>query len=443
MRNALFLLIAAVAVAGCAAETPQRTPEPVRLRISPSVDSILVNESVDFMLVDTETGEPRERAGWDIISHHNVPGDRGVMRSDGRYTAPRIVPEPPTVRIAAYSGGRWTQAEFLVVSPDWPPEGTPRPGDGHLHPLYGAPPKIRTSRPIDAGLRGGESVRITAFDMTGRPLLLSHCEISHNDRVVDYAGTITSDYTGTITSECIYTAPSVVPDPPTVGIDILYFREGERPGSAAMAGIPVKILPSEDAVRKDVDEPTSQPERPKPTLTNTLTPEEMPEGVSPALARDARMYAEQHGVELSEAITRLLMQDTVRELENLLYRESDTFGGLWIQHEPEYRVVVAFTKDGEETIARYVQDETLMDLIQVRTVEATYGELMKASREADWTVREVGFRSRTIINVPENMVEVHTPDRSRLEEALRKNGKTLPALVHIVERMLPVRPEGG
>ena len=104
MRNTLFLLIAAVALAGCAAETPQPTPEPIRLEISPSVDSILVNESVDFMLVDTETGEPRERAGWDIVSHHNVPGDRGVMRSDGRYTAPRIAPDPPTVRIAAYSG---------------------------------------------------------------------------------------------------------------------------------------------------------------------------------------------------------------------------------------------------------------------------------------------------------------------------------------------------
>ena len=199
----------------------------------------------------------------------------------------------------------------------------------------------------------------------------------------------------------------------------------------------------EAAVRNDVDEPPSQPDRPRPTQINTLTPEEMSEGIPPALARDARMYAEQHGVELSEAITRLLMQDKVEELENLLYEESGTFGGLWVQHEPEYRVVVAFTKDGEASIARYVKDETLMDLIEVRTVEATYRELMKADREAGWTVREVGFRSRSIINVLENRVEVHTPNRSRLEEALRKNGKTLPALVHIVERKLPIRPEGG
>ena len=202
---------------------------------------------------------------------------------------------------------------------------------------------------------------------------------------------------------------------------------------------------SEEAVvRNDVNESTTQPDRPPPTMMNTLTPEEMPEGISPALARDARMYAEQHGVELSEAITRLLMQDTVGDLADLLYEdEPDTFGGLRVQHEPEFRVVVAFTKEGEETIAKYVQDETLMDLIEVRTVEATYRELMRASREAGWTMAEVGFRSRSIINVPENRVEVHTPDRSRLERALRKSGKTLPALAHIVERKLPVRPEGG
>jgi len=165
-------------------------------------------------------------------------------------------------------------------------------------------------------------------------------------------------------------------------------------------------------------------------------------GASPTLALDARTHAEQHDSKLS--ITRLLMQDTVGELEaDLLYDEPGTFGGLWVQHEPEYRVFVAFTKDGEETIARHVRDESLMELIEVRTVEATYRELMKASREAGWTMAEMGFRSRSIINVPENRVEVHTPDRSRLKEALRKNRKTLPALAHIVERKLPVRPEGG
>ncbi len=170
----------------------------------------------------------------------------------------------------------------------------------------------------------------------------------------------------------------------------------------------------------------------------------MPEGFSLALVRDAQIYAAQHDVELTEAITRLLLRDSVGELDtDLLSNESGTLGGLWIQNEPGYRVVIAFNKDGEKTIAKYVEDEALMGLIQIRTVQATYRELMQSLREAGWIVAELGFRSVSDINLFENRVEVYTPDRARMEGALQKNGKTLPAHVHIVERKLPVRPEGG
>ncbi len=230
----LFLLIVALAMVGCAADTPQPTARPDKFEISPAIESIFINKSVDFKLVDAATGEPAERSGWRIASPHNVPGDRGVMRRDGSYTAPRLAPDPAIVRIEAYSGGLWTQTEFVVVNPDWPPE-TPRPGDSHLHPVFGAPPTIRTSKPIDAGLRTGESVRFTAFDVTGRPLLVSHYEVEHKDEVVDYAGSVTTDG--------VYTAPSVVPDPPRVWINILYYREGAEPGSIALTGRSIKILP--------------------------------------------------------------------------------------------------------------------------------------------------------------------------------------------------------
>ena len=235
MKSAILTLLVPVILAGCTTNTPQPTARLDKVEISPSIDSVFVNKSVDFELVDSATGELVEPAGWRIASPHNVPGDRGVMRSDGRYTAPRLAPEPPTVQIKAKSGGHWTQAEFVVVNPDWPPEGTPRPGDSHLHPVYGAPPKIITSKPIDSGLRTGESVRFTAFDMTGRPLVVHHYEVEHQDEVVDYAGSITHDG--------VYTAPSVVPEPPRVRINILYYREGAEPGSLALIGPSIKILP--------------------------------------------------------------------------------------------------------------------------------------------------------------------------------------------------------
>ena len=89
---------------GRAPDNPEPTAEPGAIEILPSIDIIFIDEAVDFLLVDIETNEPGERASWCITSHHNVPGDRGVIRSDGRYSAPRLIPDPQTVQMWAKSG---------------------------------------------------------------------------------------------------------------------------------------------------------------------------------------------------------------------------------------------------------------------------------------------------------------------------------------------------
>ena len=160
----------------------------------------------------------------------------------------------------------------------------------------------------------------------------------------------------------------------------------------------------------------------------------MPEGVSEAIVRDAQMYVADYGVELSEAIRRLTLQDPIGKLgATLESNEADTLGGFWIQHEPEYRVVVAFTRDGEETIAKYVQDGPLVGIIELRTVDATLEELKRSQREAGSIVRGLGFRAASGINVFENRAEIYVHDLSQVEEALEKSGKTLPAHVRIFE----------
>ena len=172
---------------------------------------------------------------------------------------------------------------------------------------------------------------------------------------------------------------------------------------------------------KDVGTSGGTSDRPRPTPINTLTPEEIPEGVSPALAQDAQMYAAHYGVELPEAIRRLTLQGPIGQLgATLESNEANTLGGFWIQHEPEYRVVVAFTRVGEETIAKYVQDGPLADIIEVRTVDATLQELKRAQREAGWIVAGLGFQMASGINVFENRAEVYVPDRSKLQDALQR-----------------------
>ena len=47
-----------ISLVDCAAGNLQPTAEPAVIEILPSIDSIFMNEAVDFLLVDIETSEP-------------------------------------------------------------------------------------------------------------------------------------------------------------------------------------------------------------------------------------------------------------------------------------------------------------------------------------------------------------------------------------------------
>ena len=172
-----------------------------------------------------------------------------------------------------------------------------------------------------------------------------------------------------------------------------------------------------------------------PLDTSEATPD-----VSPALLMDARSYAADYGVELDEAIGILIGQEAIGELDQELQSsESATFGGLWIQNEPDYRVVVAFTREGEETIRPYVDGSSVADIVEVRQVEMSLVELKKARREAVSMVKELGFKASSGIDLPNNMVELYLTAKEieKLEIELQKSGLTLPNRVELVEESPP------
>lgn len=152
-----------------------------------------------------------------------------------------------------------------------------------------------------------------------------------------------------------------------------------------------------------------------------------PPRVSDALRRDAETMAEQLGISVDEAIRRSKLNDPIGTLQvELQRREADTFAGLWIQHEPAYRVVVAFTRDGKETIRPYVENTPLSDQIEVRTAEATLVELRAAQQEAGRLMDELGLNVASGINVQENQVELYVTDRSLFDATLQEAGVQLP-----------------
>ncbi len=85
-----------------------------------------------------------------------------------------------------------------------------------------------------------------------------------------------------------------------------------------------------------------------------------------ALQRDAETMAGSLGISVDEAIRRLQQQDDIGRLgAELESQEAGTFAGLWIQQTPTYHVIVAFTRDGEKTITRYVSNTPLAGVIEV------------------------------------------------------------------------------
>ena len=174
---------------------------------------------------------------------------------------------------------------------------------------------------------------------------------------------------------------------------------------------------------------------PSPTPTPApVSPTSTP-AVSEALLQDARQYAADVGVDLDEAVRRLQAQRTIGELgAELEANEQPTFGGLWIQHEPEFKVVVAFTRDGEETVRPYIQGTSLADMVEVRQVEATLAELREAQREAGAILEQLGIRAASGIAITSNVVQLYLTEEEKkeLDAALKKSGLELPDKVEVV-----------
>lgn len=149
--------------------------------------------------------------------------------------------------------------------------------------------------------------------------------------------------------------------------------------------------------------------------------------------RDAKVYASDWGLDLQEAIRRLDLQDPAGELEAALRRsESETFAGLWIQHAPDHRVVVRFTRNGQEKIQKYVAGGPLADIVEVHDAKVSLADLEAAQRAADITVVRLGVPANSQVNVFENRVELYVTDQGQLETALEKAGARLPDSVQVI-----------
>jgi hypothetical protein len=153
---------------------------------------------------------------------------------------------------------------------------------------------------------------------------------------------------------------------------------------------------------------------------------------SEALRKDAEAYAKQFGVTVEEAMARMHYQDEIGELNAALQaNEADTFGGLWIEHEPDYRVVALFTRKGERTIRPYLAGKPYAHLVEVRKARYTLVELETIYAQATRELAKLDFGVNVLLDVSGNRVEVPVGDREWFESELRRVGVQLPVGVEL------------
>ncbi|MCU0523095.1 MAG: hypothetical protein MUF84_20710 [Anaerolineae bacterium] len=163
----------------------------------------------------------------------------------------------------------------------------------------------------------------------------------------------------------------------------------------------------------------------------------IPPEVGEALLMDAAAYAADQGIPVEEAVRRLSLQPLIGDLQARLSEdEAGVFGGLWIQHEPEYRVVVQVTRGERRIFRRYVEGSVLEDVVAMRTVGATLAELENAQAATMKLLREAGSAADTGLNVQENCVAVYVADEAALNAKLATAGASLSDTVCVV----PVGP---
>lgn len=156
---------------------------------------------------------------------------------------------------------------------------------------------------------------------------------------------------------------------------------------------------------------------------------------------DATIYADVHGVSVDEAIRRFRLTDEAGNLDSeLSMKEADTFAGLWIEHEPEFKIVVQFTHDGEEIIKQYVTED-IADIIEVREVKVSLVDLELAQRQVISILRNLGVPADSEVDVRENSVKVYVAERSQIDTAIQEGKLSLPDSVEIITVNELAKPE--
>jgi hypothetical protein len=193
----------------------------------------------------------------------------------------------------------------------------------------------------------------------------------------------------------------------------------EAPGADNLAA---RVTPD-----TETDRAWTAPVTPNADELRTLSAEE-------TLRRDAQQYASDVGVDVEEALRRMQYQDEIGSLNAaLLANERDTFAGLWVEHQPDFRVIVQFTNGGERTIRPYIKGKAWAGLVEVRQARLTLAELEAVHAETRQAFAGLDFEVSSGLDVQGNRIEVWVTDPAWFERELQAANIQLPDYVDLVK----------
>ncbi|WP_309712390.1 hypothetical protein [Pseudolysinimonas sp.] len=156
------------------------------------------------------------------------------------------------------------------------------------------------------------------------------------------------------------------------------------------------------------------------------------QGVTDELNPDAAWYASRYGVSDVEAGRRLGLQAVAGELDaKLTALDVDWYGGLWLEHEPDFKVVVFTTRGTSGPIRDEARELGLEGLVEVRAVAFSYADLEAESEK----LRGLALESDSLvsIDVPANKVLVLTASPHEFARLAEIRGVRLSPAVTIRE----------
>lgn len=154
----------------------------------------------------------------------------------------------------------------------------------------------------------------------------------------------------------------------------------------------------------------------------------MAEEANPMIA----MYAETYGLAYAEAQRRLELQVEMSLLESKVIAGEPTYAGSWMEHQPEFGLVIGFASpDGEKLMQKYLVGIPWADLVRIKQMPYTIAELSAIAEQVQPAALKTGVPFESGINIPLAKVTFYTPYPEELRRQLEANESIQPYIPDI------------